>query len=81
MRAGIDRREQKKASAAYESAVLAKQRSAAGVETTEGDRAADAARKRAADKYDGFDMSVGGGGPTYWWESQAVWAVGAHMGG
>jgi ATP-dependent RNA helicase DDX23/PRP28 len=62
MRAGIDRREQKKQAAQYEAAAAAKARAASGVGETEADRAMAAARAARADRYEGFDMNVRGWG-------------------
>eukprot|EP00198_Chlamydomonas_reinhardtii_P003620 XP_001692956.1 pre-mRNA-splicing ATP-dependent RNA helicase [Chlamydomonas reinhardtii] len=58
MRAGIDRREQKKVAAALETEILRKTRMAAGIEDTHETREHDRERKRLADQYDGFDMRV-----------------------
>ncbi|EFJ40682.1 hypothetical protein VOLCADRAFT_77867 [Volvox carteri f. nagariensis] len=58
MRAGIDRREQKKAAASLEAELLRKARSAAGLVETAETREHDRERKRLADQYDGFDMRI-----------------------
>ncbi|KXZ50152.1 hypothetical protein GPECTOR_17g788 [Gonium pectorale] len=58
MRAGIDRREQKKAAATVEADMLRKGRTAAGLVDTAETREHDRERKRLADQYDGFDMRV-----------------------
>ncbi|KAL6755306.1 P-loop containing nucleoside triphosphate hydrolase protein [Haematococcus lacustris] len=59
MRAGIDRREQKKKAAEFEADMLRKSRSAYGLATdTLESRAADAARADMADRYEGADMRV-----------------------
>ncbi len=59
MRAGIDRREQKKRAAEFEADMLRKSRLAMGlaVDTLE-TRNADMARANMADRYDGVDMRV-----------------------
>jgi ATP-dependent RNA helicase DDX23/PRP28 len=60
MRAGIDRREQKKKAAEFEADMLRKSRAAFGLAMdTNESRAADAARASAADRYEGADMRVG----------------------
>ena len=59
MRAGIDRREQKKKAAEFEAEMLRKARAAMGLATDSIEiRAADAARARMADGYEGADMKV-----------------------
>ena len=58
MRAGVDRREQKKASAALEQQLLRKGREASGVLETHETRRADRNRADLANQYDGFDMRV-----------------------
>jgi ATP-dependent RNA helicase DDX23/PRP28 len=59
MRAGIDRREQKKKAAEFEADMLRKSRAAFGLALdTNESRAADAARASAADRYEGADMRV-----------------------
>ncbi len=58
MRAGIDRREQKKSGAEYEKAAMAKLRSAAGIEETQDMRQLQKEKEAAADLYDGVDMRV-----------------------
>jgi hypothetical protein len=61
MRAGIDRREQKKRSAEFEADMLRKARAAMGLASdTLETRAADLARAKMADVYDGADMKVRG---------------------
>jgi ATP-dependent RNA helicase DDX23/PRP28 len=63
-RAGIDRREQKKASAAAEADAARRSRAASGAAETRGEREAAARRAGAADRYDGGDMRV----DTHWSE-------------
>eukprot|EP00803_Ostreobium_quekettii_P009736 evm.model.scf_555EXC.5 EVM.evm.TU.scf_555EXC.5 scf_555EXC:31950-37019(+) len=58
LRAGIDRREQKKGAAQHEKELLQKLRSAAGLKETKESRKLDREREKAADKYDGFDMKT-----------------------
>ncbi|KAI8474201.1 MAG: pre-mRNA-splicing ATP-dependent RNA helicase [Monoraphidium minutum] len=58
MRAGIDRREQKKHAALYEQAALSKLRESAGIVETADMRAAAREKEERADKYDGFDMNI-----------------------
>ncbi|KAK9864816.1 hypothetical protein WJX84_003059 [Apatococcus fuscideae] len=55
MRAGVDRREQKKSSAAHENELLRKMREAQGLSETHEDRKRDRERGRAAEKYDELD--------------------------
>ena len=57
-RAGIDRREQKKAADDAEAELLRRNRRDAGVEETAEDRARDKERAAYADKYEGADMRV-----------------------
>lgn len=64
MRAGIDRREQRKALAEVEKTLQHRAREASGVDATIEDKARDDARATRADKYDGFDMVV----QTHWSE-------------
>lgn len=64
MRAGIDRREQRKALAEVEKALQHRAREATGAEATTEDKARDDARALRADKYDGYDMVV----QTHWSE-------------
>lgn len=56
LRAGIDRREQKKSAAQREKGLLQKLRSAAGLKETKETRKLDRDRMKAAELYDGFDM-------------------------
>lgn len=58
MRAGIDRREQKKVLVSLERDMLRKARSAAGIEESTETRRQERERERQADTYDGFDMRV-----------------------
>lgn len=58
MRAGIDRREQKKAAATYQGSMMTKLRTAAGIEETSDMRTLQKNREALADRYDGFDMRV-----------------------
>lgn len=58
MRAGIDRREQKKQSAQHEADSMRKIREAAGIVETNEMRRHDKARERLADQYDKADMRV-----------------------
>ena len=59
MRAGIDRREQKKRAAEFEAEMLRKSRAAFGLAVDSAQtRAADLSRALAADRYEGADMRV-----------------------
>eukprot|EP00884_Botryococcus_braunii_P016864 jgi/Botrbrau1/3861/Bobra.0183s0086.1 len=58
LRAGIDRREQKKQAAEFEKEVMRKMRESQGIAETKEDRKADRERARAADAYDGFDRRI-----------------------
>eukprot|EP01025_Chloroclados_australasicus_P051999 TRINITY_DN6053_c0_g3_i1.p1 TRINITY_DN6053_c0_g3~~TRINITY_DN6053_c0_g3_i1.p1 ORF type:complete len:839 (-),score=131.55 TRINITY_DN6053_c0_g3_i1:229-2745(-) len=58
MRAGVDRREQKKIAAKHERVLLARQRESYGLSETREDRRRDRKRAEAADKYDAYDMKV-----------------------
>ena len=62
MRAGIDRREQKKNLVTLERDSLRRGRAAAGIEETTETRRQEREREKIANQYDGFDMRVGGGG-------------------
>lgn len=58
MRAGIDRREQKKTAAVLEKDVMRRARAAAGIEESHETRQVERARAKLADAYDGYDMKV-----------------------
>ena len=58
MRAGIDRREQKKQLVSLERDSLRRARAAAGIEETTETRRQEREREKLADQYDGFDMRV-----------------------
>eukprot|EP00798_Chlamydomonas_sp_ICE-L_P012530 gene12530-15746_t len=58
MRAGIDRREQKKSMVTLEQQILRKNRQAAGIEETTETRKQEREREKQANMYDGFDMRV-----------------------
>lgn len=60
MRAGIDRREQKKQLVSLERDSLRRSRAAAGIEETTETRRQEREREKLADQYDGFDMRVRG---------------------
>lgn len=59
MRAGIDRREQKKQAVHLERDMMRKARAAMGIEESVETRRAEKERERLADQYDSFDMKVG----------------------
>ena len=59
MRAGIDRREQKKNLVTLERDSLRRGRAAAGIEETTETRRQEREREKIANQYDGFDMRVG----------------------
>lgn len=58
MRAGFDRREQKKAAAQLQAEAMRRMRAAAGEGETQETRRQERAREALADVYDGFDMRV-----------------------
>lgn len=60
MLAGIDRREQKKQSAAVEADMMRKLREGAGITETAAMRLEERERRERADKYSAADMRVGG---------------------
>jgi hypothetical protein len=64
MRAGIDRREQKKQLVNLERDSLRRARAAAGIEESTETRRQERERERIADMYDGFDMRVRSERPT-----------------
>ncbi len=75
MRAGIDRREQKKKAAEFEADMLRKARAAMGLATdTIESQAADRARALAADIYEGADMRVRTVGGAVWgrWDKSTL---------